>query len=209
MRNFIIFALIVGGGWYWHSKHYAPVQALDESGKAAVLVVTTDGCGAPCQSAISFMRERGVPFSEKRLDTSGASEEVEYWRNASGNMLPFTLIGDAKVRGYSKSELVGALGKKFDDQYLTPDERRYFNRHFDTSGTPMVVLYGTAWCGYCAALRKDLRENGVNFVDIDVEKSGEFDRLTRVMEISGYPAVWVGYDRVHGSNFSAVKAAMN
>jgi glutaredoxin len=210
MRTFILFALIVGGGWYWHSKNYAPVEALDESGRPAVLVVTFEGCGAPCQGTLSFMRERGVPFSEKRLNTSNEeSDEVKYWRNASGNIFPFTLVGDAKVRGHSKSELVGALGNKFDEQYLIPDERRYFKRHFDANGAPMVVLYGTAWCGYCAALRKDLRENGVNFVDIDVEKSGEFERLTHVMDIPGYPAVWVGYNRVRGTRYSDVKAAMN
>jgi glutaredoxin len=124
-------------------------------------------------------------------------------------MLPLTLAGNAKVKGSSKWELIGLLGDNFGDQYLTQDEKVYFSQHFDANGSPNVVLYGTSWCPGCAALRKEFEAHDVNYVDIDVENSGEFDKMTRVMDIPGYPATWVGYTRVHGVTYNDVKAVMN
>jgi glutaredoxin len=153
---------------------------------------------------------RGVAYQEKSLDLSNEQDEdVKHWRSISDNMLPLTLAGNSKVKGSNKWELIGLLGENFGDKYLTQDEKVYFSRHFDTGGSPVVVLYGTSWCPGCAALRKDFQEHGVSYVDIDVERSGEFDKLTRVMEIPGYPATWVGYTRVHGTTFSDIKAVMN
>ncbi len=210
MRKLIIVALIAVGIWYWH-KHGASHEALlDETGKPAVLIYTATQCGAPCQQAIDILDARGVPYQRKNLDLEDEqNEDVKHWRSISDNMLPFTLAGNSKVKGSSKWELIGLLGENFGDQYLTQDEKGYFSQHFDANGSPKVVLYGTAWCPGCAALRKEFEAHGVNYVDIDVEKSGEFDKVTRVMEIPGYPATWVGYTRVHGVTYSDVKAVMN
>lgn len=210
MRKLIVLALIIGGGWHWYSNRSGNEIVLDESGNPVVVIYTTKQCGAPCRDALNILDSRRVPYQNKELDVDDeANEDVKRWRSISGNILPLTVAGRTKVKGSSKWELIGLLGDNFGDQYLTVDEVGYFSRHFDASGAPKVALYGTAWCGYCAALRKDLQENGVDFVDIDVEKSGEFDKVTRVMEIPGYPAVWVGYNRVLGTNYAAVKAAMN
>lgn len=208
MRNLIILALIVGGGWYWHNSRQEVL--VDENGNPVVVIYTAKQCGAPCRDALNILDSRRVPYQHKELDLNDeANEDVKYWRTNSNNMLPFTVAGRSKVNNSSKWELIGLLGENFGDTYLTVDEVGYFSRHFDANGAPKVALYGTAWCGYCAALRKDLQENGVDFVDIDVEKSGEFDKLTRVMEIPGYPAVWIGYNRVQGTNYTAVKSALS
>jgi glutaredoxin len=210
MRKLIIVALIAVGIWYWQ-KHGASHEALlDETGKPVVLIYTATQCGAPCQQAIDILDARGVPYQRKNLDLEDEkNEDVKHWRSISGNMLPLTLAGNSKVKSSSKWELIGLLGENFGDQYLTQDEKGYFSQHFDANGSPKVVLYGTAWCPGCAALRKEFEAHGVNYVDIDVEKSGEFDKVTRVMEIPGYPATWVGYTRVHGVTYSDVKAVMN
>lgn len=210
MRKLIFLALIIGGGWHWYKNYSGNEVVLDEAGNPVVVIYTAKQCGAPCQDALNLLDSRRVPYQHTEVDFDDqASEDFKHWRSISDNVVPFTMAGQSKVRGSSKWELIGLLGKNFGDTYLTVDEVGYFSRHFDANGAPMVALYGTAWCGYCAALRKDLQENGVDFVDIDVEKSGEFDKVTRVMEIPGYPAVWVGYHRVHGTNYSAVKSAMN
>jgi glutaredoxin len=209
MRKLIFLALIVGGIWYWQ-KHHSKDVVLDESGNPAVVIYTAPACGAFCQDALSLLNTRGVPYQEIVVDLSNEQDEnTKHWRSISDNMLPLTLAGNDKVKSSSKWELIGLLGNNFGDTYLTQDEKKYFSRHFDASGKPSVVLYGTSWCPGCAALRKDFQEHGVSFVDIDVEQSGEFDKLTRVMEISGYPATWVGYTRVHGTTYNDVKAVMN
>lgn len=210
MRKLIFLALIIGGGWHWYKNYSGNEVVLDEAGNPVVVIYTAKQCGAPCQDALNLLDSRRVPYQHTEVDFDDReSEDFKHWRSISNDAVPFTMAGHSKVRGSSKWELIGLLGKNFGDTYLTVDEVGYFSRHFDANGAPMVALYGTAWCGYCAALRKDLQENGVDFVDIDVEKSGEFDKVTRVMDIPGYPAVWVGYHRVHGTNYSAVKAAMN
>jgi glutaredoxin len=209
MRKLIVVILIVAGIWYWQKHHHKQV-VLDASGNPAVLIYTAKDCGAPCQDALNILNARGVPYQEKEIDPSNEQDEdAKQWRRVGDNMLPLTLLGSSIVKGSSKWELIGLLGENFGDKYLTQDEKVYFSQHFDASGKPNVVLYGTAWCPGCAALRKDFQEHSVSFVDIDVEKSGEFDKLTRVMDIPGYPATWVGYTRVPGTTFNDVKVVMN
>jgi glutaredoxin len=210
MRKMIIVALIAVGIWYWHKHGSSHKPLLDEAGNPAVVIYTAMQCGAPCQQAIDILDARGVPYQRTNLNLEDEqNEDVKHWRSISDNMLPLTLAGNSKVKSSSKWELIGLLGNNFGDQYLTQDEKRYFSQHFDTSGAPRVVMYGTAWCPGCAVLRKEFEAHGVNYVDIDVEKSGEFDKMTRIMEIAGYPATWVGYTRVHGVTYSDIKAVMN
>ncbi|MBI5007687.1 MAG: hypothetical protein HZB95_11275 [Nitrosomonadales bacterium] len=209
MRNLIIVALIAAAVWYWQKHGSTQEVMLDAAGNPAVVIYTVSQC-EPCRAALGILDSRGVPYLEKEIDPQNESDaDVKHWRSIGDNMLPVTLAGQSKVKGSSKWEMIGLLGTNFGDKYLTGDEQVYFRRHFDTSGSPLVVLYGTSWCPSCAALRKDLVENGVNFVDIDVEQSGEFDKLTKVMEIPGYPATWVGYTRVYGTTYNDVKAVIN
>jgi glutaredoxin len=210
MRKLIVVALIAFGIWYWQKHNASNEVVLDESGNPTVLIYTAKQCIAPCQGALDVLNSRGVPYQKIELDLMDEqNENVIHWRSISDNMLPLTLAGHSKVKSSSKWELIGLLGDNFGDKYLTPDEKVYFARHFDASGAPRVVLYGTSWCPGCAQLRKDFREHGVDFVDIDVERSGEFQKLTQAMEIGGYPATWVGYTRVHGTTFNDIKAVMN
>lgn len=210
MRKLIVVALIVGGVWYWQKHGSAHETILDEAGNPAVVIYTAAQCGAPCQDALGILDSRGVLYQQKEIDPSNEEDkDVKYWRSVGNNMLPLTLAGNSKVTSSSKWELIGLLGNNFGDRYLTADEQAYFKQHFDANGSPKVVLYGTSWCPGCAALRKEFADHGVDYVDIDVEKSGEFDKLTRVMEIPGYPATWVGYTRVHGTTYNDVKSAMN
>lgn len=210
MRKVLVLILIVGGIWYWQKHHSHQPAVLDAAGNPTVLVYTAKECGTPCHDAVKMLDSRAVPYQEIELDLSNEQDEnVKQWRSIGENALPLTLSGNSKVKGSSKWELVGLLGANFGDEYLTQDEKQYFSQHFDSSGNPRIVLYGTAWCPGCAALRKEFDEHGVNFVDIDVEKSGEFDKLVRVLEIPGYPATWVGYNRVNGVTYRDVMAVVN
>lgn len=210
MRKIIVLILIIGGIWYWQKHSSSKSVTLDASGNPVVLVYTEAHCGAPCQDNLNFLSARDVPYQEIEIDISNEQDEnLGRWKNLGLNMFPITLYGDTIVKGSSKWELIELLGKNYGNTYLTQDEKRYFGQHFDASGNPKVVLYGTSWCTGCAALRKELDEHNISFVDIDVEKSGEFDKITRIMDIPGYPATWVGYTRVNGVTYNEVKAAMN
>jgi glutaredoxin len=209
MRTLIILTFIIAGIWYWQKDNSTKDVAFDETGRPIVLIFTVNNCD-PCQSAVNFLKDRHVPFQEKKIDpTNDQDRDAKVWKRASDGRLPLILAGKARVAGMSKWELISLLGDNYGIKYLTHDEQKYFMKHFDANGSPKVVLYGTDWCPGCAELRKDFRDKGVSFIDIDVEKSGEFENVTRTMEIPGYPATWVGYTRVNGTSFDAVKAVMD
>ncbi len=69
-------------------------------------------------------------------------------------------------------------------------------------------MYGADWCGYCKKLRNEFKANNTDYIEIDVEKSGEKQRMSETMGVYSYPTTWVGYSRVNGSNFKAVNAAL-
>jgi glutaredoxin len=63
-----------------------------------------------------------------------------------------------------------------------------------------VILYGTAWCGFCKAARAYLKERGVAFVDKDVEKDGHAaQELMRKMAAAGLAPGGVPVIDVHGT----------
>ncbi len=51
-----------------------------------------------------------------------------------------------------------------------------------TSGaTPDVTMYTTTWCGYCKRLKRMMQDDGINFVEVDIETTpGTADIVERV-----------------------------
>lgn len=96
------------------------VKALDASGKALppsgpalpfelrqvvvkypVTLYTSASC-APCGSGRALLSGRGVPFTEKTVNTN---QDVEALQRMSGeSSLPFLTIGGQQIKGYSEAE---------------------------------------------------------------------------------------------------------
>ena len=34
---------------------------------------------------------------------------------------------------------------------------------------PAVTMYTTTWCGYCKRLKRMMQDDGINFVEVDIE----------------------------------------
>jgi glutaredoxin len=70
-----------------------------------------------------------------------------------------------------------------------------------------VVLYSTAWCGYCRKARTWLTSNGIPFVEKDIEKdraaNAEYQRLGR--GYSGVPLISVNGTVFRGFDARAVR----
>jgi glutaredoxin 3 len=65
---------------------------------------------------------------------------------------------------------------------------------------PQVTIYTTAWCPYCSAAKSLLKEKGVTFQEIDVEKTPG-SRATMVQRAGGrtsVPQIFVGERHVGG-----------
>ncbi|WP_263145125.1 glutaredoxin family protein [Pseudomonas sp. RIT-PI-AD] len=70
-----------------------------------------------------------------------------------------------------------------------------------------VILYGTAWCGYCAKTRAFLAERGIPYLDLDIEASAEARRGYEALGGNGVPLVDVKGTLVRGYNPDAILAA--
>ena len=213
MRKLILVIAIGTGVWYWNNGGMPFVEeagAFDEDRNPLVWIFTVENCGKPCEAGRNDLKRRRVDFEEKRIDIGNQDDHnVKLWKDLRhGNNFPLIVAGSEKVVGSNRPDIAGILGMNFGDRYHSKTEKRYFKNHFYADGSPKVVMYGTDWCGYCKKLREELKANNVDFVEIDVEKSGEQERISKTMGVYGYPKTWVGYAQVRGVNFRAVEAAI-
>jgi len=50
-----------------------------------------------------------------------------------------------------------------------------------SGATPDVTMYTTTWCGYCKRLKRMMQDDGINFVEVDIETTpGTADIVERV-----------------------------
>jgi glutaredoxin len=54
-------------------------------------------------------------------------------------------------------------------------------------GAGDVVMYATAWCGYCQKTREFLRDRGVPFIERDIEQSAQARREYQALNGRGVP----------------------
>lgn len=215
MRKLIFILVIGAGAWQWHQGELpflSSAGAFDEAGNPAVWLFTINNCGRPCQDGRNQLKRRRVSFEEKLIDPQDSSDEnVKLWKKMGNNSgFPLIVSGKEKLVGAGSGPMMATfLGLSNGDKYLTSTEKRYFKKHFYADGSPRIIMYGADWCPYCKKLRDELQANNVDFIEIDVEKSGEKERMSKTMEIAGYPATWVGYTRVNGTNLRAVKKTLS
>ena len=63
-----------------------------------------------------------------------------------------------------------------------------------------VVMYGTAWCGYCAKTRQYFAANGVRYTEHDIETSDEGRRGYEALNGRGIPLVVIDGTVLQGFN---------
>lgn len=53
-----------------------------------------------------------------------------------------------------------------------------------------VILYSTSWCGYCRKARKLMRTHGIEFVELDIEKSEVAKEQYQKLNGRGVPLIY-------------------
>lgn len=61
-----------------------------------------------------------------------------------------------------------------------------------------VVMYATSWCPYCQQARNYFREQGIPYVEHDIEKDAEAVRTYKAFGGKGIPVIFVGQRRMNG-----------
>lgn len=77
-----------------------------------------------------------------------------------------------------------------------------------TSQQPLIVLYGTSWCGYCAAAREFFKANGIQFKDLDIESSTEGYEGHKKLGGGGVPVITIGNEVMQGYNEASLRQTL-
>lgn len=213
MRKLIFISVIVLAVWSWNTGRLpfmSTAGAYDEQGNPLVWIFTIKNCGQACEMGRQNLKRRRVDFEEFLIDPNNDSDpEVQLWKDVGKGGFPLIVAGDIKIKGSGNLPMMqNMLGKTFGERYLTRAEKKLFKNHFYADGTPRIVLYGTDWCQYCKKLRDEFEASNIDYLDIDVDRSSNKQQIINTLEIPGYPAVWVGYTRVNGSDLRAVKKVL-
>ena len=67
-----------------------------------------------------------------------------------------------------------------------------------TAASPKVVMYATHWCPYCAKARAHFRNNGIVYVEHDIETSPAGRAEYQQLGGRGVPLILVGEQRMTG-----------
>ena len=68
-----------------------------------------------------------------------------------------------------------------------------------------VIMYGTAWCGYCAKTRTLLEDLDVTYFEYDIESSKEGYQQYIDLGGRGVPVLQIGGEVIKGYNPSRIK----
>ncbi len=68
-----------------------------------------------------------------------------------------------------------------------------------------VVMYATSWCPYCRQARNYFRQQGIPYVEYDIEKDAGARRAYRAFGGQGVPVIFVGKRRMDGFTVDGFK----
>ncbi len=73
-----------------------------------------------------------------------------------------------------------------------------------------MVMFTTSWCGYCAAARRFFADNGISFVEYDIERDPEGTRKFEQKGFKGYgvPVILIDDEVIRGFNEQALRQAL-
>ncbi len=109
-----------------------PFELKQVAAKYPVTLYTGEGCG-PCASARSMLTARGIPFTEKTVNTVDDAQALQ--RLSGENALPFATIGGQQLKGYSDSEWTQFLNAAgYPTTSVLPASYR------QTPATPLVAI---------------------------------------------------------------------
>lgn len=203
MKQLAIFALIAGAIYYQFFTGQ-PVGVYADNGTPKTVLFTTGQCGEACEETRRFLVRRKIVFDEFDAFDSGPGTELYKEYGGTGYM-PLIAMGRQRVVGHSPGDIVSALAIEFGPAQIKSRERKALQRNFDSNNKPLVVMYATAWCGYCKQARQYFAKNGIAYVEYDIEKDRAAKRDYDTLHGSGTPLLYQGYTRVIGFDVAKIE----
>ncbi len=72
-----------------------------------------------------------------------------------------------------------------------------------------VILYATAWCGYCKKARELMDSNNIPYFEYDIEKSKEGNEQHKNLGGKGIPVLLINGEVIKGYSASRILALAN
>lgn len=69
---------------------------------------------------------------------------------------------------------------------------------YQGSESKQVTMYATSWCGYCKKARNYFKENGISYIEYDIEKDEGAKKMYDSLGGKGVPVILVGKKRMNG-----------
>ncbi len=196
MKRFLVIGAILATAYYFYERSGEPVGVYAADGTPVTILFTTDQCGRACEDMRRFLKTR-TRFEEYDAFDSGYGREL-YESYGGTGYLPYIVMGKQRVIGYDRGGVISAIAAEYGPSKVKEKEAKALGRHFKRNGDPIVVMYATAWCGYCNKARQYFRENRIPFVEFDIEKDHAARRDYHALLGSGTPLLYQGYTRVNG-----------
>jgi len=100
-----------------------PFELAQAAKSMPVVLYTADSC-VPCNDGRNFLKQNGIPFSEKTVASNADQEKLH--AISGGSQLPFLLIGRTKMTGYSFSEWRASLSQAgYPESSMLPADYQY------------------------------------------------------------------------------------
>lgn len=207
MRNLFILLVIVAASYQIYTRYLSTgVSAFDEEGNPQTLLFTMNGC-RPCDDARELLTNRGIEFEEFNVSDGEAQARVMK-SYGGGRGFPYLVSGDQSLSGFYRHQVISTLAEVYGDQILSRRERKLMAPHFDAAGNARVVMYATERCGYCTKARAYFNDEGIEFIEFDIDRDAAAKRNFKALEAPGTPLVYVGYRRIDGFNRKKLDQAM-
>ena len=112
-----------------------PYALRQATAKYPVTLYTGSAC-SPCDAARSFLKSRGVPFSERTVSTQADADALQ--RLAGESTLPFGTIGSQKLKGFNPTEWAQYL-----DAADYPSSSMLLRTYHFPAASPLVAVQKT------------------------------------------------------------------
>jgi glutaredoxin len=81
--------------------------------------------------------------------------------------------------------------------------------YFSPEQQPVVIVYGVPDCGYCRQARAYFAEQGIDYVEYNINKSSKRLEEFRRLGGRGTPLIRIDGKTIQGFNRRAIEAALN
>ena len=88
-------------------------------------------------------------------------------------------------------------------EHVTISDAETASNTSQTKASKRVIMYSTAWCGYCKKAKKYFQENNIAYTEYDIEKDSAARQKYNELGGRGVPVILVGPKRMNGFSVEA------